>query len=428
MHCVFRTHIHDKTDDGVWLQSRGNDFKSSSVLYTVIENRVLGHVTPLWVQYSKTQTGSDLCSFISWRHQRLMTTEVERNEYTPLKLDSGILNGPPGCGDPGCDPPGGGAPGGDPPGHGALGRGCGAPGHGGRSGGKGATPPSGRTYHGLVAPKFGARGVQHSSGHTSQAETQQKSIYLHGTSQQRYQRMCELKSQRTGAKTFPPPPAHLRDNIQPMDIPRTHGLPIRSNLSHLDVMLKVHGIRSLELTPLPLPEQVKRTPMKSHMASVPQTSSMKRSRDDSDSSEDSSIDVDMPNLLLHNPQANVKVLEAYEAYQREQKIWKRAHSEAMRKLSSVVQSQPNPDQPSASGAQPLASGSGEYWARPSGEFLTDQLVQISMERARRYAEAQLSRDDDDNGSLPPSVSYSSIYYSSPNSNSSSFSSKNNATA
>ena len=91
--------------------------------------------------------------------------------------------------------------------------------------------------------------------------------------------MCELKSQHTGVKTFPPPPAHLRDNIQPIDIPHTHGLPIRSNLSHLDVMLKVHGIRSLELTPLPLPEQVKRTPMKSHMASVPQTSSMKRSRD-----------------------------------------------------------------------------------------------------------------------------------------------------
>ena len=295
--------------------------------------------------------------------------------------------------------PGGGAPGGDPPGHGH-----GAPGRGGRSGGKGATSPSGRTYHGLVAPKFGAGGVQHSSGHTSQTETQQKSIYSHGTSQQRYQRMCELRSQCTGAKTFPPPPAHLRDNIQPIDIPLTHGLPIRSNLSHLDVMLEVHGIRSLELTPLPPPEQVKRTPMKSHMASVPQTSSMKRSRDDSDLSEDSAIDVDMPNLLLHNLKANVKVLEAYEAYQREQKIWKRARSEAMRKLSSMVQLQPSPDQPSASGAQPLASGSGEYWARPSGEFLTDQLVQISMERARRYAEAQLSRDDDDdNGGLPPSV-------------------------
>ena len=71
----------------------------------------------------------------------------------------------------------------------------------------------------------------------------------------------------------------------------------------------------------------------------------------------------------------------------------------------MVQSQLSPDQPSASGAQPLASGSGEYWARPPGEFLTDQLIQISMERARRYAEAQLSGDDndDDNGSLPPSV-------------------------
>ena len=264
--------------------------------------------------------------------------------------------------------------GGDP-GCGALGCGRGAPGHGGRSGGKGATSPSGRTYHGLVAPKFGAGGVQHSSGHTSQTEMQQKSIYSHGTSQQRYQRMCELKSQRTGAKTFPPPPTHLRDNIQPIDIPHTHGLPIRSNMSHLDVMLKVHGIRSLELAPLPPPEQVKRTPMK-------------RSRDDSDLSEDSSIDVDMPNLLLHNPKGNVNV-KAYEAYQREQKIWKRAHPEATRKLSLMVQSQPSPDQPSASGAQPLASGSGEYWARPSGEFLTDQLIQISMERARRCAEAQL---------------------------------------
>ena len=97
-------------------------------------------------------------------------------------------------------PPGGGAPGGDPPGGGALGHG--APGHGGRSGGKGTTSPSGRTYHGLVAPKFGAGGVQHSSGHTSQTETQQKSIYSHGTSQQRYQRMCELKRQCIGAKTF----------------------------------------------------------------------------------------------------------------------------------------------------------------------------------------------------------------------------------
>ena len=243
--------------------------------------------------------------------------------------------------------------------------------------------------------------MQHSSAHTSQTETQQKGLYSHGTSLQKYQRKSELARQCTGANTFPPPPALLHHNIQP----RTHGLPIRGNLSHLDVMLKVHSIRSLELTPLPLPEQVKRTPMKSHMASVPQTSPMKRSRDDSDSSEDSSIDVDMPNLLVHNLKANVKVLEAYEACQREQKMWKRALSEAMRKLSSIMQSQSNPDQPSASGSQPLASSSGEYWARPSGDFLTDQLVQISMERARRFAEAQLSGDDDDDddGSLPPSV-------------------------
>ena len=61
--------------------------------YTQWLKTVLGHITPLWMCYSKTQTGSNLCSFISWRHQRLMTTEVERNEYTPLKLDSGILNG-----------------------------------------------------------------------------------------------------------------------------------------------------------------------------------------------------------------------------------------------------------------------------------------------------------------------------------------------
>ena len=80
---------------------------------------------------------------------------------------------PPGGGAPGSDPPGGGAPGGDPPGHGAIGHGHGAPGHGGGGGGKGATSPSGRTYHGLVAPKFVAGGVQHSSGHTSQTETQQ---------------------------------------------------------------------------------------------------------------------------------------------------------------------------------------------------------------------------------------------------------------
>ena len=266
-------------------------------------------------------------------------------------------------------PPSGGAPGG------------GAPGCGGRSGGKGTTSPSGRSYHGLVAPKFGAGGVQHSSACTSQTETQQKGIYSHGTSLQKYQRKSELARQCTGANTFPPPPALLRHNIQTIDTPCTHGLPIRGNLSHLDVMLKVHSIRSLELTPLPLPEQVKRTPMKSHMASVLQTSSMKRSRDGSNSSEDSSIDVDMPNLLVHNPKANVKVLVAYEAYQREQKMWKRAHSEAKRKLSSIVQLQPNPDQPSASGSQPLASGSGEYWARPSGDFLTDQLMQVSMERA-----------------------------------------------
>ena len=51
-------------------------------------------------------------------------------------------------------------------------------------------------------------------------------------------------------------------------------------------------------------------------------------------------------------------------------------------------------QPSASGLQPSASGSGKYWVRPS-DFLTDQLVQISIETARRYAEAQAVADDDD---------------------------------
>ena len=93
LHCIFRIDTPDKKDDGVWLQSHRNDFKSSSILNTIVENRVLGHLTLLWVHYSKTLAGSDLCSFISWRHQRLMTTKAERNEYTPLKLDSGILNG-----------------------------------------------------------------------------------------------------------------------------------------------------------------------------------------------------------------------------------------------------------------------------------------------------------------------------------------------
>ena len=129
----------------------------------------------------------------------------------------------------------------------------------------------------------------------------------------------------------------MEHNIQPIDIPRMCGLPIRSNLSNLDIMLKVHGIKSLELTPIPLPEQVKRMPMKSQMASVPQISSMvKRSRDDSNSSEDSSIDAEKPDLHLHNLKANVKVLKAYKAYQNEQKRWKRAHAEAMRILSSTM--------------------------------------------------------------------------------------------
>ena len=197
----------------------------------------------------------------------------------------------------------------------------------------------------------------------------------------------------------------MQHDIQPIDIPHMHGLPIRGNLSNLDIMLKVHGIKSLELTPIPLPEQVKRMPVKSQMASVPQISSMKRSRDDSDSSEDSSIDVDTPNLLLHNPKTSVKVLEAYEAYQSEQKRRKRAHAEATRKLSSMVQSQPSPDQPSASGSQSSASGSGKYWVRPSGDFLTDQLLQISMKTTRRCAEAQAvaDDDDDDDGALLPSI-------------------------
>ena len=203
----------------------------------------------------------------------------------------------------------------------------------------------------------------------------------------------------------------MQHNVQPIDIPHMRGLPIRGSLSNLDIMLKVHSIKSLELTPIPPPEQVKRMPMKSQKASVPQISStMKRSRDDSDSSEDSSIDVEMPDLHLHNPKANVKVLEAYEAYQSEQKRWKRAHSEAMRILSSTVQSQPSPDQPSASGSQPSASGSqpsasgsGEYWVRPSGYFLTDQLVQISMKITRRYAGAQAVPDDDDDDTLLPSI-------------------------
>ena len=95
----------------------------------------------------------------------------------------------------------------------------------------------------------------------------------------------------------------------------------------------------------------------------------------------------------------------------------------------MVQSQPSLDQPSASGSEPLASGSGEYWARPS-DFLTDQLLQISMERARRFAEAQLAGDDDDddNGALPPSVFHTPPSTTAPLTlNSFSFSSKYNAT-
>ena len=70
----------------------------------------------------------------------------------------------------------------------------------------------------------------------------------------------------------------------------------------------------------------------------------------------------------------------------------------------MVQSQPSPDQSSASCLQPSASGSGKYWVRPSGDFLTDQLVQISMETARRYTEAQaVADDDDDDDTLPPSI-------------------------
>ena len=242
--------------------------------------------------------------------------------------------------------------------------------------------------------------MQHSAG-TSQKQTQQTSTYS-GTSQQRHQRKAQLARMHTGTNTFPPhPTAHcqqpVQPNIQPLDIPCMHGLPIRGNLSNLDVMLNVHGIKSLELTPIPQPQQVKRTPMKSQMASVPQISStMKRSRDDSDSFEDSSIDVDMPDLHLHNPKTNPKILKAYEAYQSEQKRLKRAHAEATRILSSMVQSQPSPDQPSA-------SGSGEYWVRPTGEFLTDQLVQISMETARRYAETQAAQDDNDDDTPLPII-------------------------
>ena len=201
-------------------------------------------------------------------------------------------------------PPGGGAPGGGPPG-------C-----GGRGGGKGTTSFSGRSFHGLVQPEFGTGGVQHSAAGTSQTQMQQTNIYS-GTSQQRHQRRAELARQCMGTSTFPlTHPTHLclqhmQHNIQPIDIPRACGLPIRGSLSNLGIMLKVHGIKSLELTPILPPEQVKRMPMKSQMAPVPQMSStVKRSRDDSDSSEDSSFDVDTPDLHLHNLKANVKVLEA----------------------------------------------------------------------------------------------------------------------
>ena len=59
--------------------------------------------------------------------------------------------------------------------------GGGPPGCGGRGGGKGATSPSGRSFRGLVPPKFGAGGVQQSAAGTSQTETQKTGIY-YGTS------------------------------------------------------------------------------------------------------------------------------------------------------------------------------------------------------------------------------------------------------
>ena len=72
-------------------------------------------------------------------------------------------------------PPGGGAPGGGPSGGGPSGGG--APGSGGRGGGKGTTSPSRRSFCGLVQPKFGTGGVQHSSPGTSQTQTQQNGTY-----------------------------------------------------------------------------------------------------------------------------------------------------------------------------------------------------------------------------------------------------------
>ena len=52
--------------------SKGGETTSSHhQYYTQWSKTVLGHVTPLWVHYSKTLTGSDLCSFISWRHSEI---------------------------------------------------------------------------------------------------------------------------------------------------------------------------------------------------------------------------------------------------------------------------------------------------------------------------------------------------------------------
>ena len=131
--------------------------------------------------------------------------------------------------------------------------GGGPPGHGGRGSGKDTTSPSGRSFHGLVQPKFGTGGVQHSAAATSQTQTQQTSI-CSGTSQQRHQRRAELARQHTGTSTFPPHPTHLRlqhmqHNVQLKDIPCMHGLPIRGNLSNLDIMLKVHSINHWNLHP-----------------------------------------------------------------------------------------------------------------------------------------------------------------------------------
>ena len=181
--------------------------------------------------------GCDLC--LNCFHYSDWDTIVNLFQYQndifqmPLDSPSSSILAAAGCGSPPGGGPahGGGPPGGDPSSGGPLGHGT----RGGAQGSKGATSLSGRSYCVLVQPKFGTPGVQHSAG-TSQTQTQQTGTYS-GTSQQRHQRKAELARMHTGTNTFPPhTTAHcqqpVQPNIQPLDIPCTHSLPIRGNLSN----------------------------------------------------------------------------------------------------------------------------------------------------------------------------------------------------